>query len=302
MYNFTIIIPHYNIPSLLERCLMSIPKRSDVQVIVVDDCSDNKSVSALKILETKFDSVMFIYRKENNGGGKCRNEGLKYAKGKWLLFADSDDFFSQNFSFLLDKHTDDDSDIVYFRVGCVESCDITKISEKRDYNKNRIDYYQKKNDENVLRFLHSEPWGKLIKRDLVERYSISFSETIVCNDYYFSALTGFHAAKITADNTILYYLTVREGSVSCKTETCEKIITRINVATSVESYLLKHNYRLEDRYKAEKIDMRMITLLKKDMFLGIKQFFEIKKMGLSVLPIMGKMLKTFFANLKGEIK
>lgn len=40
-FNYTIIIPHYNIPSLLERCISSIPQRNDIQIIVIDDCSPN---------------------------------------------------------------------------------------------------------------------------------------------------------------------------------------------------------------------------------------------------------------------
>lgn len=39
MIKYSIIIPHYNAPHLLERCLKSIPVREDIQVIVVDDCS-----------------------------------------------------------------------------------------------------------------------------------------------------------------------------------------------------------------------------------------------------------------------
>ena len=39
MINYSIIIPHKNIPNLLQRCLDSIPNREDVQIIVVDDNS-----------------------------------------------------------------------------------------------------------------------------------------------------------------------------------------------------------------------------------------------------------------------
>ncbi len=39
MFDYSIIIPHYNIPKLLLRCVKSIPERDDVQIIVVDDCS-----------------------------------------------------------------------------------------------------------------------------------------------------------------------------------------------------------------------------------------------------------------------
>jgi glycosyltransferase involved in cell wall biosynthesis len=42
--NYTIIIPHKNIPHLLQRCLDSIPRRNDLQIIVVDDNSDEDIV------------------------------------------------------------------------------------------------------------------------------------------------------------------------------------------------------------------------------------------------------------------
>jgi glycosyltransferase involved in cell wall biosynthesis len=41
---FSIIIPHKNTPELLQRCLASIPKREDIQIIVIDDNSDNTKV------------------------------------------------------------------------------------------------------------------------------------------------------------------------------------------------------------------------------------------------------------------
>ena len=40
MINYSIIIPHKNSPELLERCLNSIPERKDIEIIVVDDCSN----------------------------------------------------------------------------------------------------------------------------------------------------------------------------------------------------------------------------------------------------------------------
>ena len=42
--NYSIIIPHYNVPNLLLRCVRSIPVREDIQVIVVDDCSSYQTV------------------------------------------------------------------------------------------------------------------------------------------------------------------------------------------------------------------------------------------------------------------
>lgn len=67
--NYSIIIPHYNIPCLLDICLESIPKRDDVQVIVVDDCSSDSVKRELKRLEEKFPHVMFIYLRRQTPPG-----------------------------------------------------------------------------------------------------------------------------------------------------------------------------------------------------------------------------------------
>jgi len=298
-FKFSIIIPHYNIPDLLERCLKSIPQRDDIQVIVVDDYSDEASVSILKNkLEKEYASVQFIYQNVNGGGGRCRNEALKYAKGKWLVFSDADDFFSDDAPQLFEKYQDDDSDIIYFRVDCVLSNDISVRSELRNYNRDRVDLYLSSKDERGLRFLYTEPWGKMIKRELVEKFSIRFSETIVCNDYFFSVATGFHAKIIKADGAFLYVVTVRDGSVSSKTDTIEKEKIRIDETVKVHLYLQQNGYNLEERFSAEKIHIRMIVLLKRDFLFAIKEFVHIKRCGMPLFPIFKQMLDVFIENRK----
>lgn len=215
------------------------------------------------------------------------------------MFADADDFFSDDLSLILDKYSTgefDENDIVFFRVGCVLSENTAIVSSKRNLNKYRIDEFLTTNEERVLRFLHSEPWGKMIKSDLVRKYGIKFSETKVCNDYYFSALTGFHANKIKGDELYLYYVTVRNGSVSSKTDSVDKIKTRIQVAVSVDAYLLKQGYKIEEKFKPEKLDCRMIALMKSDWKSGLIMFYKIKQKGLPILPIIWRMIKIFINN------
>lgn len=48
---YSIIIPHHNIPDLLQRCLSSIPQRNDLQVIVIDDKSDELYIPRLNQIE-----------------------------------------------------------------------------------------------------------------------------------------------------------------------------------------------------------------------------------------------------------
>ena len=109
--NYSIIIPHKNSTVLLERCLKSIPCRKDVQVIVVDDNSENQE--ELNAVVGGFSQVELILT-QGGGAGHARNEGLKYIRGKWVLFADADDFYNKNAFSILDNYINSDNDVIYF--------------------------------------------------------------------------------------------------------------------------------------------------------------------------------------------
>ena len=93
--NYSIIIPHYDIPDLLVRCLKSIPVREDVQVIVVDDYSPGNEEYAARYPELTRPFVEFYTTASHGGAGCARNVGLQHARGRWLAFADADDFWSR---------------------------------------------------------------------------------------------------------------------------------------------------------------------------------------------------------------
>src|SRR5699024_5954198 len=99
MKQVSIIIPHFNSVKLLEKLLLSIPKYNDIEVIVIDDNS-TEGIEKFSILKksVEFEHIKFLM---NNTGvqsaGTCRNIGLKAATGKWILFADSDDYFLPGF-------------------------------------------------------------------------------------------------------------------------------------------------------------------------------------------------------------
>lgn len=90
---YSIIIPHKNIPDLLRRCLDSIPQRPDIQIIVVDDNSCSDKVDFAHFPGREREGVEIVYTREGLGAGYARNVGLRHAKGRWLLFADADDYF-----------------------------------------------------------------------------------------------------------------------------------------------------------------------------------------------------------------
>ena len=89
---YSIIIPHRDSLVLLERALLSIPDRNDIQIIVIDNTPGELSFSTLeKIRENK---IILLFSNIEKGAGHARNIGLNKAIGKWLLFLDADDFFN----------------------------------------------------------------------------------------------------------------------------------------------------------------------------------------------------------------
>src|SRR5690606_20485542 len=120
-YNYSIIIPHKNIPKLLERCLWSIPRRKDLQIIVVDDNSDPLIVDFDNFPGLNDPAVEVYFTKEGKGAGYARNVGLSKAEGRMLLFADADDFFNYCIHDILEEYKDCDTDIVYFKSNSVHS-------------------------------------------------------------------------------------------------------------------------------------------------------------------------------------
>lgn len=94
----SVIIPIYNVEQFLHQCIDSVLNQtySNLQVILVDDSSPD---SCPKICDEykALDSRVEVIHKENGGLGLARNSGLELAKGKYVIFIDSDDWIDRNY-------------------------------------------------------------------------------------------------------------------------------------------------------------------------------------------------------------
>ena len=91
----TVIVPMFNVEKYIEPCLRSLIEQTmqDFEVIVVDDCSTDRSPSIVKSMSSEFGGRLTLLKtKKNNGApGLPRNLALKSARGKYISFLDSDD-------------------------------------------------------------------------------------------------------------------------------------------------------------------------------------------------------------------
>ncbi len=112
----SIIIPCWNSAEWIEKCLKSIPKRDDIEIICIDDGStDDTFQEILKYRDKKYDKLITIHIEKNKGVSYARNQGIEVADGEYLLMLDSDDYiYPKVFNEIVDNYLNKDYDMVFY--------------------------------------------------------------------------------------------------------------------------------------------------------------------------------------------
>lgn len=198
----SVIVPVYNTSAYLRECLDSIINQTlkEIEVICVDDGSVDGSLDILKEYAKK-DKRFTIITQQNTSAGAARNAGLAVAKGEYLSFLDSDDFFAPE---MLEETynviTKDETDV------CIYS------GVQKDYKENKILplpwLCQAENGiihTNIVKgkiFFITSPncWNKLFSRRIIDRYNLRYQNLSNGNDIYFSYMAVILSDKISILN------------------------------------------------------------------------------------------------------
>jgi len=202
---YTVIIPHYNSYELLQRLLSSIPVRNDIQVVVVDDHSEQFCSEWIDCLAT---NVTFYQLSTKGYAGGARNLGLSVAEGRYILFADSDDMFTDDSFDVFDESIKSGSDLILFKsTSFVEGSCAVGVRDK--YRNRRL---LKGPVEAALGAV--SPWAKLIRKTLLDEHGVYFSEVPAANDVVFSIKLACVASKIEVVQRVVYKVSQGEHSLS----------------------------------------------------------------------------------------
>lgn len=131
MIKLSVVIPVYNQEDLIVRAIESIPKRDDVEIIVVDDGStDNTSANIFENLEKFNKNIRMVVFKENQGVANALNSGLELIEGEYYMALGSDDYFyTDRLNDFIDNDLNDKVDMVYF---CLERNDGSLIEPNEE--------------------------------------------------------------------------------------------------------------------------------------------------------------------------
>lgn len=130
----SVVIPVYNQESLIERAIRSIPRRDDIEIIVVDDGSTDDTWNKLVTIGIELNDPNFIvlHNRRNMGVGYTVNRGLDIADGEYIVLLGSDDYFYTD-EFLKAMELLDGTDLVYFDLK-VNDGSIFKLTEESKRN------------------------------------------------------------------------------------------------------------------------------------------------------------------------
>ena len=154
MFTYSVVIPHKNCVPLLQRCLESIPQRNDIQVIVVDDVSDLTEEERMLMESFENERIKVVFLSLSKYAGGARNIGLSMAEGKWVVFSDSDDFFTPNAFEIMDDYVNTDYDIIFFgHTACFSD---TLEPTNRYGERNRyVEEFAKTHKKSIKRYLYN---------------------------------------------------------------------------------------------------------------------------------------------------
>ena len=201
-YKISIIIPVFNVEKYIKEALESIIRQTigleNLEVIMVNDCSTDKSGEIMDEYDSIYDNFIAVHLPENSGAaGKPRNVGIEKATGEYLMFLDPDDYYVDNAcETLYDKIVREEVDIVFGRYHYVindNKTDKKSFSPFGDQNEIKLDSVK---EDTRLFTVAPSIWTKIVKRNFIQDNKITFPEGIPGQDAIFVVHTFLKAHGI----------------------------------------------------------------------------------------------------------
>ena len=206
------IVPFYNVESYIEECIRSLYAQDipweDYEVICVDDCSPDGSRAIVERLQKEYPTLKLLTTPENLRQGGARNLALKEAKGKYVSFVDSDDYFRPNsVNKLLTLAENENLDILDF------DFDTDKIGIQNGMQKNRLVFTTEICTGTEYVFNSYGLWANrcccvcamLIRRTFLDENNLRFVEKMQYEDTDFSIQMFANAERIKHVGEKVYF-------------------------------------------------------------------------------------------------
>lgn len=230
MPKYSIIVPLYNSEKYLDECLNSIFKQTnqDFEIICVNDGSTDKSLDILN----KYKEDITIINQENMGLSVARNNGVKKAKGKYIIFIDSDDYIEPKLLEKIDGVSKNNPDLVRFGIIEVDGDIKKEVPAPHFNNLNGVEAFKE-----IVKNKYIEPaWLYAYNKEFYLKNNFEFMPNMYHEDFGLIPKVIELSNKVTSIEYPGYNYVKRENSI---TTDPNKLVKRTNDFLTQGKILLK---------------------------------------------------------------
>lgn len=247
MATVSVIVPMYNVRPYIGECLESLKNQTyeDFEAICIDDGSTDGTLEVARAVVGDDERFVFISQK-NAGQSAARNVGIKNAKGRYVLFLDSDDCYEdRTLQTLFDRAERDNLDVLYFSARTVYEDVSVRASYRDDYEGRAFIDGVMTGQELFERFTEEDSFSvspalQFIRRRFLTESDISFFEGIIHEDNLFTGLVLACASRAAFLNEQLYVRRVRAGSTMTSRRDLRHVYGHFKSAYELETWLRAH--------------------------------------------------------------
>lgn len=210
MYKISLIIPVFNAEKYLKDLLESIIKQTmnfkEIEVIMVDDVSTDNSRDIMDEYANKYDNFISVKLEENHKiAGTARNKGMEIAHGKYLMFADADDFLPENaceimYNAIESKKAD------FITANYINADEDGTLWTKPIFNLEKYTNFKLDIKDYTKSFfvLNGSACNKIFNREFIESHGINFLEGVPGEDAYFTTYSFMESENVYYIQDIVY--------------------------------------------------------------------------------------------------
>ena len=250
----SVIIPVYNTEKYLSECLDSVLNQTfkDIEVICIDDGSEDGSLEILKVYSKKDSRVKYL-NQNHKGGGAARNLALDVAQGAYLAFLDSDDFYNMDYiEKMYSKAINTNADIVICGACSYDNKEHIyqempwALVEENLPNKDVFNYHDM--TKFIFNSFQNWNWNKLFRKQFIDDNNIRFQEIYRTNDLLFTCKALVLADRITTIKEFL--VNYRINILSCQSSNYLYPIDFYKAFKALRDFLIEKNMynELEESY------------------------------------------------------
>lgn len=200
----SVLVAIYNIEKFIGQCVESIINQDykNLEIILVDDNSTDNSGKICDEYAKQDKRVKVIHHKENTRLPGVRNDGMKAATGKYIIFVDGDDWLAKDHVSYLYKVITKEPDLD-FGINLVNytTRDTKEVPEKE------IKFWTPEKTTAELLWPHISigAWNKIYRRSFLEKNKLTFKPLFTAEGFRFITDTSQRVKKVAVGNKRIYY-------------------------------------------------------------------------------------------------